>query len=312
MLKTLTAVLLALVLVIGGSAATVAAAQDDLPGQALYPLKTFSEDTLLSLATSPQARLGYALDFSDRRVDEISALQAAGEEIPQAVETRLQQHLDLALHLAAGLEDAEAIQQLAHIRQRAETQLATMTMLMAGAPETVDPVLSRAQARLQNQVELAAMGESDPQTFRAQEQERFQAQEQAGESTQAATMPQGPGPQDPTGTPQTGGSGNGDGPGGNGPGDGTAQPSCTPQPAGTGDGSGQGGGGDPQPGNPSITPGSPGNGEGQGGSDAGNPSITPGSQGGGGGSGQGGNGGSGDPPATPGSSGNGGGSGNRP
>ena len=58
--------------------------------------------------------------------------------------------------LTAGLGDPQAIQQLEQIRQRAEAQLQTMTMLMSGAPESGEPLLRMAHARLQEQIKLTA------------------------------------------------------------------------------------------------------------------------------------------------------------
>jgi len=245
MLNTLIAVVIAVIVSFGGAGATVYAAQDSLPDQALYPVKTWSEDAILSLTGSPQNRLDYTLDFSDRRVAEMARLLAAGKAIPEGVETRIYNELDLALELAAGMDDSQVIKRLAQIRQHVETQMQTMTMLMSGAPESADPILLRTQARLQEQIQLAAMGEADPQGFRMQIQQRFQNHEGSVEQTPGTgNNPQDPGSVNPTEMPSPSGTGNGPGSGGNqltgtqgqyGPGSHT--PDRTPQPGG---GSGQG------------------------------------------------------------------------
>jgi len=263
-LNTLIAVVLAVVVFFGGTSATVFAAQDSLPDQALYPVKTWSEDAVLSLTGSPQMRLNYALDFSDRRVAEMAGLLAAGKPIPEEVETRLQNELDLVLELAAGMDDPQAIQQLEQIRQRAETQMQTMTMLLSGVPESAEPILLRAHARLQEQIQLAAMGEADLQGFRMQIQQRRQNQGGSGVQTpDNGNEPQGPGTMSPTDIPGPSGTGDGPGSGGNqpteapgqeGPGSqttyrtpqpgggvGTMSPTDIPGPSGTGDGPGSGG-----------------------------------------------------------------------
>ncbi len=174
MFNALVAVVLAVVILFGAPGATVVAAQGSLPDQALYPLKTWSEDAWLSLTGSPQTRLQVVLDLSDRRVVEMTRLLAAGHPIPQQVQTRLQTELDMLLELAAGMDDTQAQQQLIIILQRAETQLQTMTMLLSGVPQVSAPLLSMAHARLQEQVQLAAMGESDLTGFRMQVRQRFQ------------------------------------------------------------------------------------------------------------------------------------------
>ena len=245
MLNTLVAVVLAVVVFFGGTGVTVYAAQDSLPDQGLYPVKTWSEDAILFLTGSPQMRLNYALDFSDRRVVEMAGLLADGKPIPDGVETRLQNELDLVLELAAGMDDPQAIQQMVQIRQRAETQMQAMTMLMSGAPGSEGPLLAKAHARLQEQIQLAAMGESDMPGFRMQIQQRFKNQGNSGEPTPGTgDNPQDPGLMNPTDMPGPSGTGNGPRPGGNQPietpgqyGPGSQTPERTPQPGG---GSGHG------------------------------------------------------------------------
>jgi len=228
------AVLLAAVVFFGGTATTVYAAQDSLPGQSLYPVKTWSEDALLSLTSSSLTRLDHELDFSDRRMAEMAALAAEGAAIPERVMTRLQSELDQALELVAGMEDAQLQQQLEQIRLRAESQLQVVNALMAGAPVSDQPVLLQAQSRIQEQVRLCGLGEMDPDGFRLQVRQRQQDQDSSGNGTPGF----GGGAQNPSGTPMPGGNGNGSGgnqpsgtPGHNGPGS-----QRTPQSGGSGHG----------------------------------------------------------------------------
>ena len=186
------------------------------------------------LTGSAQTRLNYALDFSDRRVAEMSGLLAAGK--PSRMESKLasRNELDLALELAAGMDDPQAIQQMVQIRQRAEAQMQTMAILMSGAPGSAEPLLLMAQARLQEQIQLAAMGESDLPGFRMQIQQRFQNQGGSGEPTPGTgNNPQGPGPMSPTDMPGPSGTGNG-------PGSGMNQPTGMPGPSGTSNAPGSG------------------------------------------------------------------------
>ncbi len=268
-LNALIAVVLAVVVFFGGTGATVYAAQDSLPDQALYPVKTWSEDVTLSLTGSPQMRLNHALDFSDRRVVEMGELLAARKPIPEGVKTRLQSELDLALELVAGMDNSQALQQLEQVRQRAEAQYQKMAMLMAGAPESAEPLLLSSRARLQEQTRLATLGETDLQGFRMQIRQRFQYKGGSGEQTPGTgNNPQGSGSMNPTdkpatsatgngtrpmgstSTPEPSGTGNGPGPmgstdtpvpSGTGNGPGPIGPTGTPVPSGTGNGSGPGG-----------------------------------------------------------------------
>lgn len=212
-LNTLIAVVLAVTVFFGGTGATVYAAQESLPDQDLYPVKIWSEDAILALTSSPQAHLNYELDFSDRRITEMAGLIFTGDSIPERVVTRLQTELEHALELAAGMDDLQMVQQLEQLRLRAETQLQTMSALMYGAPESAQPALLRVQARIQEQVQLCALGQADPQGFRLQVQQRQRDRGGPGEGTPEP----GSNSQTPAGTPMPTGSGNGAGPGGNQP-----------------------------------------------------------------------------------------------
>jgi hypothetical protein len=218
-MNAMIAVVVAVVIFFGGTGTTVYAAQASLPDQPLYPLKTWSEDTLLLLTGSPQSRINYALDFSGRRITEMASLLSAGRPIPEMTMTRLQNELQQALELAAGMDDPQMAQQLEQIRLRIETQLKTMTALISQAQESPQPVLLQTQLRLQDQVRLCMFGLTDPQGFRLHVQQRQQNRD---------------GMQIPTGTPMP--TGNGYCPG---PGNGLQTPVGMPLPTGNSNGSGQ-------------------------------------------------------------------------
>ncbi len=328
MLNALMAIVISVVVLFGGAGATVYAAQGSLPDQPLYQVKTWSEDARLALTGSTQQKLDLNLEFTDRRVVEAVKLQAAGKAVPEGVVTRLQQELEAALQIAAGMNDPQLVQALAQIRQEAESQLQTVASAMGGALKPGDPTMARLQERLQEQVQLAAAGEADPQGFRLEVRNRHRQNQptpipqptQPGSPTHmpintpaptGTSYGPGPGAGQPSGTPgqygpgepnpsrtpePTGGS--------YGPGPGTGQPTGTPGGYGPGPHAGtvtctpvhDGGGPGPGPMNPSATPqaGNPGGGNGQ-------ATATPEHGGNGGGNGQ--------STATPGQGGNGGGNG---
>ena len=169
--KALAAVLLVLALVFAGAASSVAAAQGSLPGEALYPLKTLSEDVLLSLAPSSPDRLSLTLDFGDRRLVEMTGLQSAGRPIPQGVVDRFEGELDQALQLAAGMSDPGMAQSLDRLSRRTQGQMQAMAVLVEHNPDA--PLLADAYARLQEQAGTAELGKSDPQGFRLKVNQLF-------------------------------------------------------------------------------------------------------------------------------------------
>jgi hypothetical protein len=223
------AVFLALVIFLGGGGVTVAAAQESLPDQTLYPVKTWSEDALVTLAPSPKVKLQYNLGFSDRRISEITNLLSSGKPIPEKVETRLQTELKAMLDLAASLEDADMRLHLEQMQRRAEAQLQRLDTLVAGAPVQTGPVLAQTQEKVREQIRWCALGLADPQGFKLQLRLRWQNQGGVGghAPTPASTPLGSAGNQLP--------GGNGIGPGaGNGPkNSGEIIPTATPMPLST-------------------------------------------------------------------------------
>ena len=96
---------LVLAILLGGTSATVYAAQGSMPDQVLYSVKLLSEDLRLVLTSSPQAELELTLDLIDRRLAEIDFLVEAGDDVPDSVVNRMEVHLDQALNIAVAIED---------------------------------------------------------------------------------------------------------------------------------------------------------------------------------------------------------------
>jgi hypothetical protein len=159
---------LALLILFGGGTLTVYASQGSLPGDRLYPVKTLSEDTLLSLTASPDKRVSLNLEFADRRLAEMAKLQADGRPIPQEVANRYSHEVDQTLELAAGMEEPAMVQSLQTFSSHAEKQLKTMDALLK--KDSNLHVVVEARNALQEQVNEAQQGQVDPQSFRQQRQ----------------------------------------------------------------------------------------------------------------------------------------------
>ncbi len=171
LVNTLVAVILACVLIFGGSSVTVFAAQESLPGEALYGVKILSEDVLLSLAPSSKTKLELTLDYSDRRIEEISSLQSAGHPIPEQVVERFQKELDQTLTLAAGLNDPTMASSLDQASRRAQDQLQKMSSLVDANPNAAN--LLQINTRLHQQLQDVQFGRNDPQGFRQKVRQQF-------------------------------------------------------------------------------------------------------------------------------------------
>ena len=237
---------LVLAVMFGGAGVTAAAAQSSLPHETLYPVKLLVEDVQLSLAASPDAQIDVHLEQAQQRVREMAQLTDRGVGIPAEVPARLQTRLQAALQIAAQLDDQHLPGALDRIQLRTQDQLREMERL-----QLHDPVQALTQVR-----EMAQLGQSDPQAFRARfghsrpddapPLPQMTPRADPSRTPQATNLPRATGTPIRTGTPQ----GNSYGPGPQA----TAQPVATPLGQGDGHEYGPGpqatnvpgGGGDPQ------------------------------------------------------------------
>ncbi len=266
MFGALGTILMIVSLILGGSGATVAAAQNSLPDQVLYPVKTWSEDVRTGLTNRTQTRLELALEYANRRAEEMQTMLRAGQVPADSVLTRMQAEVDLALQMAVGQPDHKAVQSLADIRQLLQAHQQAFANLGPKAGGPAEALLQRTRTMLQDRLQLCDQGMQDPALLRRQLRERDRLHD--GQITPRVPALTGTDVGNPwtTGTPTPGsgyGPGPGDGNGGNNP-----WTTGTPTPgSGYGPGPGNGDGGNNPWTTGTPTPGSgygpgPGNGDG--------------------------------------------------
>ncbi|OGO37381.1 MAG: hypothetical protein A2W35_06750 [Chloroflexi bacterium RBG_16_57_11] len=166
MYTKLIAVLITLALVFGGVAATASAAQESLPTDALYPVKTLGESVALGLSVSSMDKLEKALEHAQRRVDEMRALAEMGVAVPENVGDDYDGRVEYALRLAARMSDDPMSQALEKIQQSLQEQLAAVEQLRIARPD--DAQLAGVEIQLRQHLSLVALGLADPQKFREQ------------------------------------------------------------------------------------------------------------------------------------------------
>ena len=142
--QVISALLILTTLVGGAGIGTVFAAQTSMPNDLLYPIKTWSENARLELATSPEKDIELLLEFAERRVDEMLTLAEEGSEISEPLMTQLQAHLEFAAQLCDQASDP--LQTRLQIRQT----LMTQEMLLNNAPE--DAMMLRTRDMLQQKI----------------------------------------------------------------------------------------------------------------------------------------------------------------
>ena len=104
-------------LLLGGGGITVAAAQAALPDDALYSIKTWSEDFRFSLADTNEDKLDLALQFASHRMKEIKIRLEHGVVPEQALARKYQAEIETALQLATGLDTEDAQEALAKVNR---------------------------------------------------------------------------------------------------------------------------------------------------------------------------------------------------
>ena len=174
MLATLTSILMIVSILLGGTGITVYAAQDSLPDQPLYGVKTWSEDFRVGLTNDLQSKLNLDLELANRRVEEMVALSASGVTPSDVVLARLENHLDQTLHLAAGLDDDGFAPAMEKVRQTMQIQERELIQAQVQAATPAEAQLARARDMIQARLRLVEDGLQDPVAFR----ERLRTREQ--------------------------------------------------------------------------------------------------------------------------------------
>ncbi len=165
--------LLAVGIVLGSGSLTVTAAQGSQPNQALYPVKTWSEDLRLSLAQDPDSQLQLDMEFAGRRMDEIQAMLQAGDIPPETVLTRLETQVENALEVAASLPDERATPALLQISDHLHTHEQNLRQQHVGMPAAQE-IQARVQTMLAINLQLAEAGAAQPGWLRLQIRQRRQ------------------------------------------------------------------------------------------------------------------------------------------
>jgi len=183
---TVTAILLALALFFGGAGGTVYASQSSLPGEALYPVKTFGEDVRNWATVEPQAAFDYNLDLADLRIAEMVTLIVDGTPVPEPVVLRLQEHLDTALQRAADLEDDAFKDAVLQLKIRLEIQSKSMNQVNINQDPQGEALSTMAQNVIRERIRLVEEGQESPVMLqqKLQDQNRLN-QDQAGQGAQS-------------------------------------------------------------------------------------------------------------------------------
>ncbi|NQS91230.1 MAG: hypothetical protein HQ574_02385 [Chloroflexi bacterium] len=188
-LATILAVVLFALSSIGG---TVYAAQDSLPDDLLYPVKTLTEDIQIGLESDPEERLDLYASFANRRLEEIEAQIQAGEKISPKALARLEKLSEKMLQQAAQMGEKGLENALRQIQQALEKQNQMMEKLQKQTPGGGAPGLVKAQEKIRERLELVENGINEPQGFIKTIKERKEKSDQPGQGNDNSNKPDTP------------------------------------------------------------------------------------------------------------------------
>ncbi|MBW6473390.1 MAG: hypothetical protein K0B14_09725 [Anaerolineaceae bacterium] len=143
-------------LLLGGGISAVAA-QDSLPGDLLYPVKTLVEDIELGLATDPETEFDIALNHAFKRFEEIHILIDEGEVVGEAHLLAWQEAFQRALQYGVNTEDP--IGKLLMVQQ----QLKYQEQLMNKGEQTGVPFQNQFERMMNYQAGLVDASIEDPE-----------------------------------------------------------------------------------------------------------------------------------------------------
>lgn len=223
MTSAVTTIILIASIILGGGGVTTVAAQSSQPDQPLYGVKILSEDVRIQLTADPQEKLELALEFANRRIEEMQLMTQSGSDIPTSVQARYQEQLEIAMQLAAGMPNEQAVQAMEQIRTRLQTQNQALQQVEVNGSNTALMILQQTRQMIQDRLSWVEEGLTNPDLL--QERLRQMLQDRDRDPSQTCTpdgstsKPEDAGNPWTTGTPTPGS--------GYGPGDGTCE-TCTP------------------------------------------------------------------------------------
>jgi len=245
---------LVIVGLLAGGGMTVNAAQNDLPNEPLYGVKTWSENVSLQFQNNPEAKVERLMELTQTRIQEMTHLIESGQTPPDQVRLRLEQHLQQAFQVCSNMDDAALDRTLLQLRDQLQQHERDMQNLQVHAGQDALPILERTRTMLQIRLQVADDGMQNHEMFRNAVRNGFHYGQTQTPPTSVPSTPSAPnGQQNGQSTPQAGSdNGNGSGPNGqqngqstpqagpnnsNGPG---SNPSVTPMQNNGGNGSGSG------------------------------------------------------------------------
>jgi len=155
-----------------GGGVTAVAAQDSLPGDLLYPVKTLVEDIELGLATNPEKQFQHSYDQLNTRFEEIQELVNAGEMPPEPLFYDMYETVEATMNYALQTEDPTG-----NLR-RIQATVQERSKFAGESPD--EPILQQFQNAMKFQQSLINAGIDEPENLANELEFMFQYKQQMG------------------------------------------------------------------------------------------------------------------------------------
>lgn len=149
-----------------GGGVTAVAAQDSLPGDLLYPVKTLVEDIELGLATDPETQFKISNSQLNTRFEEIQLLLEAGEMPPEPFFYDMYKTVEATMNYA--LQTGDPIGNLRMIQSTVQQQ----SRFAGESPD--EPIMQQFQRAMQFQQGLIDAGIDEPENLANELEYMFQ------------------------------------------------------------------------------------------------------------------------------------------
>jgi hypothetical protein len=147
----------------GGAAALVTTSLPDSP---IYPAKLALEQVRLSVTANRAEQALVHLDLAQARVREMQRMALAGEAPDEGILSRLENHLDRVLNLAAQVPEDAMLGLLSQAQTRIQSQEQELSQVQAQVAESDQEPLRQASRLLDRARQEAQAGLQDPESFR--------------------------------------------------------------------------------------------------------------------------------------------------
>jgi hypothetical protein len=175
MFTTLVSAFLAIVLALGGSGVTLAAAQSSNSDDFLYPLKLFSEDVRLELINGTPEAIRLELEYLIRRTMELQEIIGENKIPSTGLINRLQEQINTILQQATRLDKEDSLQLMQQVRDQIQIQEQLFQQLQS---EVDDPTMLQIRTMLQDRIRLLDLATGNSQMTQEQLQQKLQEQMQ--------------------------------------------------------------------------------------------------------------------------------------